>query len=72
MEFKPEFLDTEEHVYTLFADEYHNQLTLSWSEFVETKDLGVEHVKHQPIDKYFTYTIVDEKKWLLARIKYGI
>jgi hypothetical protein len=36
----------------------------TWSDFIESKDLGI-------IDLGVLYKIVDEKKWLLAKIKYG-
>jgi FMN-dependent NADH-azoreductase len=42
--------------------------THTWSEFIESKDLGIEYLDH--LDQNL-YKIVDEKKWLLAKIKYG-
>ena len=35
------------------------------------KDLGLETVGSWPLN-YYTLKIIDEKKYLLARIKYGI
>lgn len=36
-----------------------------WSKFIESKDLGI-------ILSDRNYEVVDEKKWLLTRLKYGI
>lgn len=53
----------------LFFDDFYehrrNPDLKNWAEFVKSRDIGVEvHNYH--------YRVVDEKKWLLARIKYGI
>ena len=40
----------------------------TWEDFVSYKDLGVESINYN-IDKY---RITCHKKWMLAKIKYGI
>jgi hypothetical protein len=39
----------------------------SWGEFILTKDLGLICVDSW----HDTYTIIDRKKWAIAKIKYG-
>ena len=41
---------------------------ISWKEFIKSKDLGiicVDSLNH-------IYKIIDEKKWLINKIKYGL
>ena len=40
---------------------------ISWKEFIKSKDLGIICVDLLADE----YTIVDEKKWALSKIKYG-
>ena len=45
--------------------DYHT--ILNWEKFILTKDLGVI-----PTGGFFSmYKIIDHKKWLLAKLKYG-
>jgi hypothetical protein len=37
-----------------------------WDHFVYYKDMGVKYIQTS------VYEVVDEKKWMLAKIKYGI
>ena len=37
-----------------------------WKYFIEKKDLGIEY------NYAANYSIVDEKKWLLSKLKYGL
>lgn len=39
---------------------------LSWRLYIKKKDMGI-----LCINDMFDYKIVDEKKWMLAKIKYG-
>ncbi len=39
--------------------------THTWSEFIESKDLGIEYLDQN------LYKIVDHKKWAITKIKYG-
>lgn len=38
----------------------------NWKLFIEKKDLGIEY------NYAANYSIVDEKKWLLSKLKYGL
>lgn len=41
----------------------------AWISFIEEKDLGLRvSVKGH----YLVYKIIDERKWLLAKLKYGL
>jgi len=59
-------------VYDTFKDEFYED-SVDWDDFVEKKDIGI---RFNMLDRYTkdgdNYTIVDNKKWLLARLKYGI
>ncbi len=53
-----------------FGSEYIRKKTpYFWVEFIETKDLGI--INLPAYGSMHTYKIVDEKKWLLNKIKYG-
>lgn len=71
MDYK-DYKDIRDKIYFCFLDEYHNcTLKINWREFIRSKDIGIEDVT---TDTQFgaKYQIVDEKKWLLTRLKYGI
>jgi hypothetical protein len=63
MDFKDEDLSADKIV-DAFFEEYRFSM-LDWKEFLNSKDLGIAL-----IDGW--YTITDEKKWALTKIKYGI
>lgn len=47
----------------------------TWKLFIESSDFGLNLT--EPLERYnipgaFIYDIVDEKKWLLAKLKYGL
>ena len=59
-------------IYIHFRNEYYsnnNNLFKNniWNNFIESKDLGVICLSHFNDE----YKIVDEKKWMLTKIKYG-
>ncbi len=49
-----------------------NYSVTKWIEFIENKDLGVVCIKSSDSPAFDEYEVVDEKKWLLTKIKYGI
>jgi len=55
-------------VYIMFMYEYlfHNNGNTTWAEFLRYKDLGIVCLGSS------NYRIQDKKKWMLAKIKYGI
>ncbi len=59
------FYDTQKRIFNTFKDEWAGR-RMWWSFFINTKDLGI---RYECSD---TYKIVDEKKWLLAKLKYGV
>ncbi len=63
-----EFEDTTGKIYTTLADEFRDFKGL-WQEFLQSKNLGISFILK---DWGHYYTIVDHKKWLLAKLKYGI
>lgn len=42
-----------------------------WVIFIESKDLGIKCIESCQFSQDDKYEIVDEKKWLLNKIKYG-
>ena len=71
---------TNSTIYSKLRDEYvfessglnKNNIN-KWSDFIEFKNLGIKVtsrlIKYD--NGYFVYEIVDEKKWLINKIKYG-
>jgi hypothetical protein len=46
-----------------------------WVKFISYLDMGIEFVqfnRYKKYNVYDAYEIIDEKKWLLAKLKYGI
>lgn len=71
------FEDLHYVIYDAFKREYKNstylqRLHLGWPDFIKNKKLGIECVQQFNLIACNTYNIVDDKKWILARLKYGI
>lgn len=71
-----EFKDPQSKVYKIFRDEWVNSPEsrmlcddTSWFNLIKNKNLGIEYISARCFD---CYKIVDQKKWLLTRLKYGI
>jgi hypothetical protein len=64
------YYDEGRKVYSVFWFEYHTSNIFDWKEFIDLKDLGIRYIKRGISNDL--YNVVDEKKWLLAKIKYGI
>ena len=71
--------DFSEKIYKAFADEYHcsaeYMCNKNWKKFIHNKDIGIIDITqlvYLQASRVSKYLIVDEKKWLLAKIKYGI
>ncbi len=58
------FEDTTHKIYFHFQKEFA-ECSLRYQEFIKTKDIGVVFVHSN------NYNIVDNKKWVFSRIKYG-
>jgi hypothetical protein len=46
-----------------------------WVKLISYLDMGIEFVqfnRYKKYNVYDAYEIIDEKKWLLAKLKYGI
>jgi hypothetical protein len=61
-----------------FGKEYYTKnlkygcnTSISWSEFINGKNLGVI-AKISEEDISWVYNIINEKQWLFSKIKYGI
>ena len=64
-----QFDDINDTVYSAFQYEFEDEYLRTnkqWSAFIKDKDIGIQYF----IKK--VYTVVDPKKWLLTRLKYGI
>jgi hypothetical protein len=44
----------------------------TWKEFIAYKDLGLLYIPPHTSGTTDMYEIIDEKKWALSKIKYGI
>jgi hypothetical protein len=55
-------------LFDIFRSEYITISYQSFGDFINTKDLGVNSV--DTVNDL--YEVIDEKKWFLTRIKYGI
>lgn len=42
----------------------------SWISFIQEKDLGIIIAKVK--EQHFIYQVIDEKKWLLTKLKYSL
>ena len=67
-----QFNDIDNSIYNTFEGEWFNKYFTPtrkmWQTFINEKGLGIECI-------HFTsklYNIVDEKKWIITRLKYGI
>jgi hypothetical protein len=75
MEFKDIFIDAKSLVYYLWLkhDITHTSnledYDLIYDAFLYS--LGLEHMAYHPLTNKQTYKIVDEKKWILTKIKHG-
>lgn len=71
-----EFKDVNDVIYSTLYEEYSsrdNFYNSSWNEFLLNYDIGIQDVATglQYVGSS-NYTIIDEKKWLMAKLKYGI
>jgi hypothetical protein len=53
-----------ENIYNFLKEEFL-RTDWNWDKFIENKDLGIMHFVDDE------YEIIDEKKWLLSKLKYG-
>ena len=58
-------------------NEFNASSSRTWSDFITNKDIGLEYCKHTfnfKLDgrSFDTYRIVNEKKWMLSKLKYGL
>lgn len=69
MDYKP---FKSELIYFTFFEEYLTSKYLGWDGFIKSKDFGILVFKME-FETFMKseYIVVDEKKWLVAKIKYG-
>lgn len=69
------FNDVDDIVYRTFVYDFHSHKLTKWKEYIQSKNLGIKHIENVFNSQTFLnssiYEIVDQKKWLLAKIKYG-
>jgi len=65
-----EFRDINDSIKKTLIKEYNDSPIIGWSCFIEKKDLGVAY--NNVASHHNVYYIIDDKKWVLARLKYGI
>lgn len=57
-------------IFDTFFPEYKTSSVYNWIDFIESKNIGLVCVTTNLYDPFWTYKIIDEKKWNYARIKY--
>jgi hypothetical protein len=60
------FEDNDCKMYDLFIKEYRNSNYGFWEDFILGKDIGVKYMQ------FDRYAIIDQKKWMITKLKYGI
>lgn len=65
------FDDANDIIYKNFGDEFYSSVVSDWHVFVLYKNLGLTYIGHSSNHRR-RYKIVDQNKWILARLKYGI
>jgi len=69
-----DFEDSEDIIWLAFSNEYlfyygyGNSQYINWYEYIQMKDLGIICLSLPKNN----YKVIDEKKWTLSKIKYGI
>jgi hypothetical protein len=61
-------------IYTSLRDEFIEFKDWnSWREFIDYKDIGIKVSgrNKKSNNGYYRYTIVDDKKWFITKLKYG-
>jgi hypothetical protein len=66
-----EFEDRGFKVYRALQDEFRNYKNCDYVSFLAMKDIGIKYIDKN-ISAFDHYEIIDEKKWLLAKIKYEL
>ena len=66
-----EFEDRGFKVYRALQDEFRSYKNSDYVSFLAMKDIGIKYIVKY-ISSFHHYEIVDKKKWILAKIKYGI
>jgi hypothetical protein len=65
------FKDFDYKIYRILEDQNIHNDDISWKELIIRQDIGIIHISLNIQKSYDMYKIVDEKKWALAKIKYG-
>jgi hypothetical protein len=65
------FKDFDYKIYRILEDQNIHNDDISWKELIIRQDIGIIHISLNVQKSYDMYKIVDEKKWALAKIKYG-
>lgn len=60
------------NLFKIFYYEYYSGDYESWKDLITKKDLGIHFIYWSRKIKAYRYKIVDERKWFLAKLKYGI
>lgn len=70
-EYIAEYIDVKDSIFPIFESEWADS-QLRWGDFVKSKDLGVEYIAGTSFYANESYKVVDAKKWVYTRLKYGI
>jgi hypothetical protein len=72
-----EFKDYQKIIYNTLKREDPENISryVTWRCYIESKDLGIRYTGNFSFviyNNFVDYEVVDQKKWLLTKIKYGI
>jgi len=62
-------------IFQQLAFNYRDSLIECWTDFIAEQDIGVICIGEAEMYSWefeYTYIIIDEKKWLFSKLKYGI
>jgi len=64
---------TNHKIYQQFAFNYRDSPIECWTDFIIEQDIGVTCIGESEMYSWeFEYIVIDEKKWFLSKLKYGL
>ena len=66
----PVVKDSDNAIYECFKEEFLMSGRIVWESFIESKDIGLKYFWYSKAGH--GYYIIDERKWMLAVLKYGL
>lgn len=68
-----EFKDSDNIIFQNLNEEFANSKIYSWADFIEQKNIGITYcVDTSYKNSVNIYQVVNIKKWIMSKIKYGV